>query len=56
MNAALDTLSVLLINATEELQTKLLSPEGIDRCRIHKSLSVNNVRSPSKYHLYNSSK
>ncbi|XP_066154208.1 huntingtin [Euwallacea fornicatus] len=48
VNASLDTLSILLSNATKELQCKLTNPMGINFCRIHKSLSISNVRSPSQ--------
>ncbi|KAL1498153.1 hypothetical protein ABEB36_008998 [Hypothenemus hampei] len=54
VNASLDTLNTLLLNAPNDLKIMLLNPNGIDRSRIHKSLSVNNIRSPSAYFLINS--
>ncbi|XP_050315238.1 huntingtin-like [Anthonomus grandis grandis] len=48
INASLDTLNTLLLNATEELTKTLQSPNGIDRCRILKSFSINNMRSLSE--------
>ncbi|XP_076265784.1 huntingtin isoform X2 [Rhynchophorus ferrugineus] len=48
INASLETLNVLLSNITADLKNKLLSPSGVDKCRIHKSQSFNNIKSPSQ--------
>ncbi|XP_030750206.1 huntingtin isoform X2 [Sitophilus oryzae] len=48
VNASLEALNSLLSNITDELKSKLISSSGIDKCRIHKSQSFNNIRSPSQ--------
>ncbi|XP_060528068.1 huntingtin [Cylas formicarius] len=48
INAAFETLNILLQTASVELKATLLNPRGIDKARIYKNHYVSHLKSPSQ--------